>query len=154
MRRGERFFSLFCGVVLCLTAAAKIASCFLHPDLAHRRDIVFHFLSLRQVLDMTAVIELIVAWLLISKRIPQTVRWLALFWLNMCFVLYRLGPFIVMGKIKVTCKCLGEFAFGEGTPIVQGTLLALLLLMLTGSFFYFFSTIRTEKLALMAKAQS
>jgi hypothetical protein len=145
---------VFCGVVLCITAAAKIASCFLHPDLAHRRDIVFHFLSLKQVLAATATIELFVAWLLISKSIPPTVRWLVFFWLNVCFVLYRMGPFIVMGKIKVTCKCLGEFAFGEGTPVVQDTLLALLLLMLTGSLFYFFSAVRTEKLALAAKTQS
>jgi hypothetical protein len=153
MRKGERFFSLFCALVLFITAAAKIASCFFHPDSAHRRDIVFRFLSIRQVLSATAAIEIIVAWLLIDKRVSQKVRWLVFFWLNMCFVLYRLGPFIVMGKTKITCKCLGEFAFGEGTPIVQGTLLALLLLMLTGSLLYFLAAVRTEKLTLVNKAQ-
>jgi hypothetical protein len=119
--RIETAFSIFCTITLGVTALAKFVSVHMHPEFAKKQDIVFSFLSINDVLNITAALEVIVAWLCIKKVAPRY-KWLAVFWLGTCFVLYRVGPWIILGKAKIECKCLGEFAFVTGSGIVEAGL--------------------------------
>ena len=132
----ERFFAYFAGVVLTTTAILKIISGVTHPEFAHERDVVFSFLSVKHVLGTGALLELLVAWMCMSSKVPRYRAWLSLFWLSTCFLFYRLGPLIVIGQAKLACKCLGELSLASGQAVLDGVLLGLLGLLLLRSLFF------------------
>src|SRR4029078_9273279 len=101
----EHTFKFFCAIVLGVTAIAKIISVLTHPKLADKKDIVFNFLSVKQVLSTTAILELAVAWICLIKSVSPLRKWGLLFWLGTCFALYRIGPLIILQKAQIECKC-------------------------------------------------
>lgn len=117
----------------------------MHPELATERDVVFHFLSAQELLYMAAVLELVVAWMCLSLKVPRFVAWLSLFWLSTCFLFYRLGPLIVMGRAKLECKCLGTLSLAAGQHILDIFLVTVLGLLLVGSAFFAFGEVNAKK---------
>ena len=114
----SRFSKLFyssAGVLLLLTAAAKLYSVTGHARLLCLNDSFTH-IPHRELMVAAAVAEVAVASLLLFGRRPLMPA-LALLWLSGNFILYRIGS-AAMGVEY--CPCLGTL--GQKLPISQPVL--------------------------------
>ena len=131
--KSGRVFAYFASITLIITAGAKLISCVIHPELGQEKDVVFHFLSVKQLLEITALLELFVAGMCGLPKKPSFVAWLSLFWLSSVFLLYRFGPLIILGRPKLTCHCLGYLSLVSDNSIIEYALITALAIMWFGS---------------------
>jgi hypothetical protein len=102
--KGIRFFIHSAGVLIFITAAAKLISSFGSAHILHNLDPILN-ISFRTVFWIVGILEIIIALIcLLGKKTEPQVGLLA--WLATSFLVYRLGLFWI-GYDK-PCSCLGN----------------------------------------------
>lgn len=127
-----RLFVWLVALVLLLTGLAKVGTALAGGSAYGQADVVFSFLSLRQLLLLAGLLELgCVAWLLRPGQ--PTGKALLILWLSSLFWVYRLG--LKLAEVQGPCPCLG--AVPLWTPAwavaVDGVLLGMLVFMTVGA---------------------
>ena len=94
------------GLILLLTASAKLVSVGQTLKILLLPDPVFPFLTTRELLQGAAVLELAtVSAVILSSN--NTLKLAAIAWLSSLFLLYRLGLLLVHAPLSY-CPCLGS----------------------------------------------
>lgn len=118
--------------LLLITAGAKLVSTY-HPiPLLFVPDSVFPLLSKRQVLATAAVLELVVALLIVISANTQ-LKLAGTAWLSFLFLTYRLG--LLLSHAPAYCPCLGTLGqdLGLSPQFVSGSMLAASIALFLGS---------------------
>ena len=100
---------VFRGVALflALTGAIKVVSCLTETKLLATSDPLLQILTVRQVLFVAALLEILVARRIWSNQHDGERAWLTL-WLSSIFVVYRVGLAAI--GYRGRCSCLGNVA--------------------------------------------
>jgi hypothetical protein len=99
-------FILFAATVLIITSCAKLASTHWGSlNLLNSRDGLFSYLSERNLLLITGIGEMLVAYVLISRRPGYLTKLSLIMILSTCFIAYRAGFWLY--HIDGPCPCLG-----------------------------------------------
>jgi hypothetical protein len=138
-----RMFILTSGVILAISATAKIVSAFGNAGVLASPDPVFK-VAYRYVFLAVGTVELIVAILsFASKRIRSLLLLIA--WVATCCAVYRFG--LILIQYEKPCICLGTLT--EALHISPGSadagLQIALLYMMAGSYWGLWYLWRTEK---------
>lgn len=131
--RFARWFLTSCGVILTVTAFAKLVSVTGEVKVLARPDPVFVFLTFRQLFFLVGVLELSVAAVIFSPT-PRVVNKLTLVaWISSVFLAYRIGLW-AMGY-KGECNCLGHLTdwLGVAPGIADAGMKTILAYLLLGS---------------------
>ncbi|MCX8156765.1 MAG: hypothetical protein N3J91_10010 [Verrucomicrobiae bacterium] len=113
--RSESLFHTSAATILCLTAVCKLISVTGEARVMALADPIIRFVSLRQLLLWTALLELGVAWYLFNGRNIRARNYLLL-WLCGLFIAYRVGLWLMQYK---GCSCLGTVT--QWLPVSAGT---------------------------------
>lgn len=125
-----RLFIVTAGVMLTITALAKLVSTYQTVAYLNLRDPLFDFLTNRQLLSGAAAVELLVVLLLVWGKNEQ--KCLALIaWISSMFLLYRVSVHLVKASGSIPCPCLGNAA---AWLHLDWTIKAMLAYLLVGSF--------------------
>jgi len=104
-----RIFITTAGVILTITAFAKLISASQSAGYLDLRDPLFEFLTNRQVLSGAAAVELVIVILLMWVKNDQK-RLALVAWISSMFLLYRVSIHFVKTPGYVPCPCLGNAA--------------------------------------------
>ena len=132
MRKFARWFPASAGILLALTALAKLVSAFGTADILQRYDPVLR-ISYQQVFFLASAMELVVVFICFSrKNLP--VKSGAIAWLATMFLIYRLG--LWWANYPALCKCLGNLTDAlHISPELAGTIAkTILAYLLVGSY--------------------
>ena len=128
--KADRWFCKSAGVVLLLTAAAKLYSAGGSPRILHTEDQLL-YIGYRSLMTCAAILEVAVAIFLFRSR-SELRRSLALLWLSANFLAYHLGKYLIGVHL---CPCLGQLP--DRLPLPKGladiALQVLLLYWMVGS---------------------
>lgn len=138
----NRGFIRSAGVVLCITAAAKIISGFGSGRVLEYPE-PFFSISFKYFLWMVGVVELVVAWVCFFGRQVKVQAWL-LAWLTSIFLFYRLGLRWLGHR---PCSCLGNLtdALNVSPELVDNLMKVILAYLLLGSYTLLFWQWRQER---------
>jgi hypothetical protein len=104
MSKLNRYFIYTAGVILCITAIAKIISVFGTQEILMQPDPLIG-LSFHRLLLIAGIVELIIGCLcLFTKKIKLSNLLVA--WLSTCFTVYRIGLWAI--NWRRPCHCLGN----------------------------------------------
>jgi len=136
MYRCQKYFNYSAIIVLALTALCKLVSISGESRILGVPDPIFSFLTMRQLLLLTSVIELLAAFYLWKGANPMTKSFVVL-WLGAVFFSYRVGLWLMHYK---GCACLGTVAqWLPVSPAAVDVLMKVVLAYLTiGSAIFFF----------------
>lgn len=121
-------------IILLSTAALKTISALGASPVLALRSPLFSFLDNRQLLVVTAALEVtVVAFLTATSDCPTKLAMVA--WLSTVFVLYRIA-LVVTGHAEHTCPCLGTVTdwWPKGDKLLTRLSGACLIFMSTGSY--------------------
>jgi hypothetical protein len=126
-------------IILLSTAGLKLAKIFVNGSSLFRPDPVFGFVTIRELLFLTSLLEIFVVTVLYSRR-PAALKYAAVATLSSCFLAYRLGLRILYHG-AASCGCLGLLEDWSMLPqaaaaAVSYTLLAFLLITSYAGLFY------------------
>jgi len=126
-------FITFCQCVLLITGLAKILSYILFPELQSAKDKVLPAMTGRDLLLFAGLCELAVAAALMRLKLLHQL--LLLYWLGLGILYYRASLYFLGGG---SCSCLGKLSEVGGSlkPLINGSLVSFLFLMILGSVFY------------------
>lgn len=108
-------FLATCGIILFLTASAKIISAIGHASILNELDPLLK-IQYRYLLYSVSGVELTVVFFLCFGR-SHLLKMISIAWLSLCFILYRFAS-ALMG-IK-TCPCLGNIT--DNLPLRHTTI--------------------------------
>jgi hypothetical protein len=145
--RLTRLFLMSAGWIFLLTAAIKFMSAMQEARVLGRPDPLLEFLSTRQLLALTALLEAGVAVVILwaGRAVAASEKLLLVLWLAMMFLLYRLGLWWI--GHQGGCNCMGNAAqwLGASAATLDSAAKVLLAYLLLGSFALL--TTRTPMLA-------
>jgi hypothetical protein len=132
MDRFSRWFPGSAGVLLAITALAKLVSALGTAEILQRYDPVLR-LSYQRVFFLAAAMELVVVFICFSRKTLQTKSG-AIAWLATLFLIYRLG--LWWANYPAPCKCLGNLTDAlHISPELAGTISKVILAyLLVGSY--------------------
>jgi len=136
------WFPRSAGILLTLTALAKLASAFGTAAILHRYDPILR-LPYQWVFCLAAAMELAVAGICFSRKNLQ-VKAGAVAWLATLFLLYRLG--LRWANYPALCKCLGNLtdALHISPEVAGGIAKVILAYLLVGSYAILFGLWRSK----------
>jgi protein O-mannosyl-transferase len=113
--RLTRLFLMSAGWIFLLTAAIKFMSAMQEVRVLGRPDPLLEFLTTRQLLALTALLEAGVAAVILwaGRAVAASEKLLLVFWLSTIFLLYRLGLWWI--GHQGGCNCMGNAAQWLGT---------------------------------------
>ena len=97
------------GLLLTLTAFAKLISAQQTAGYLNLRDPLFEFMTNRQMLSSAAALELVIVMLLLWVKNQQK-RLALVAWISSMFLLYRVSIHLVKTPGFIPCPCLGNAA--------------------------------------------
>ncbi len=130
-----KIFIVIAGLILTVTALAKIISAQQAVGYLNLRDPLFEFMTNRQMLSGAAAIELVIVILLFWVKNQQK-RLTLIAWLGSVFLLYRVSVHLVGSPGFVPCPCLGNAAaLMHMDPVhLDWIIKSLLIYLLVGSY--------------------
>jgi len=136
------WFPRSAGILLTITALAKLVSAFGTAEILHRYDPVLR-LSYQWVFCLAATAELVVAGICFSRKNLQ-IKTGAVAWLATLFLLYRLG--LRWANYPAPCKCLGNLtdALHISPELADGIAKVILAYLLVGSYAILFGIWRSK----------
>ena len=128
-------FILSVGFLLFVTAAAKLIGIIQNRPFLGHPDGVFPFLATREVLGISALLELTVATIMLMKKEEQ-IGLVACLWLVVVFVAYRVLAKLLF--LQAPCHCLGGLLDWTYLPrrVIESIPIALLCYMGGGTVLY------------------
>jgi hypothetical protein len=120
---------------LLITAGSKLISAAGSAAILDSFDVLFP-LRTRLLLRLTGGVECMIAFLLLSQ-VPERVKAFLLSWLALCFMVYKIGRFVIHAPLP--CPCLGSVSESIGLTVRTATNITdgLIIYYLAGTVAYF-----------------
>lgn len=139
-----RVFMVSCVSILLFAATGKIVHLFQESTILAFRDPIFPFLSVQQLIAVTAAIELLVLNVLLwNKDISLNLTIVTI--LGACFCIYRAMLYLELGSEGFQCPCLGAAGGWISRPLENAFVSAMACYLLIGSALFLY--LRKRRLA-------
>lgn len=148
----KNWFNLSAGVILLVTAAAKILGSLGHAEILRRVDPIFE-MEFGRLMLIAGIVELLVACICFFSR-RRIVGHVATAWLATCLLIYRAGLWWIGWRRP--CHCLGDFTDALHIPpqTADTAMKFILAYLLLGSYASLFWLWRQNRKAVSALALS